>query len=112
VNQTRKLCDTISRAAFIFDLEISGDIMTNPSLTTVVAALAGMAGVAIAAPGLAKSPKQVRYTAPVPVVVVYPLTAPQFITVGPNGYWITTTWGCWVDDGQWRIHDCDGPGGG
>ena len=22
-------------------------------------------------------------------------------------YWVTTTWGCWVDDGQGRIHDCE-----
>ena len=84
--------------------------MTNSSLAVVAAAVAGMAGVS--SPCLAKSPKHVRYTAPLPVVVVWPSTVPQFITVGPNGYWVTTTWGCWVDDGQGRIHDCDGPGGG
>ena len=47
-----------------------GDIMTNSSLAVVVAALARMAGVAVAAPALAKSPKHVRYIASLPVVVV------------------------------------------
>ena len=84
--------------------------MSNSLLTVV--AVAGVAGVAISAPALAKSHKHVGYAAPRPVVVVRPSTVPQFITVGPNGYWVTTTWSCWVDDGQGRIHDCDGPGGG
>jgi hypothetical protein len=44
--------------------------MTNSSLAVVVAALARMAGVAVAAPALAKSPKHVRYIASLPVVVV------------------------------------------
>jgi hypothetical protein len=26
--------------------------------------------------------------------------APHFIGVGPNGYWVTTNWGCWINDGQ------------
>ena len=86
--------------------------MINSSVTVATAAIAGMVGVAASAPGLAKSPKHVRYTAARPLVVVYPSIAPQFIAVGPNGYWVTTTWSCWVDDGQGRIHDCDGPGGG
>jgi len=81
--------------------------MTNSSLTLVAAAVAGMAGVVVSPPGLAKSPKHVRYTAPLPAVVVYPSTVPQLTTVGPNGYWVTTTWSCWVDDGQGRIHDCE-----
>jgi hypothetical protein len=88
-------------------------MVTNSSLTVVAAAVAGMAGVVVSAPAFAKNNKHFRHTAPLPVVVVVsPSIAPQFITVGPNGYWVTTTWGCWVDDGQWRIHDCDGPGGG
>jgi hypothetical protein len=57
--------------------------MTNPSLTIAVAAVAGITGVPVAGPGLAKSPKQVCYTAPLPVVVVRRSTVPQFITVGP-----------------------------
>jgi hypothetical protein len=65
-------------------------------------------GVAQARGGLAKSHKHAGYAAPLPVIVVRPTTERQFITVGPNGYWVTTTWGCWVDDGQGRIHDCDG----
>jgi hypothetical protein len=86
-----KLRDPISGAAFRFR---PGDIMTNSSLTIVVAA----------APGLAKSPKLVRYTAPLPEVVVRPSIVLH--TVGRNGYWVTATWSCWVDDGQERIHDC------
>jgi hypothetical protein len=88
-----------------------GDIMTN-SLVTIAAAVAGLVVVAVSAPGFAKSnkhagEKHAGYAAPLPVIVVRPTTAPEFITVGPNGYWVTTTWGCWVDDGQGRIHDCE-----
>ena len=79
--------------------------MSNSLLTVV--AVAGVAGVAISAPALAKSHKHVGYAAPRPVVVVRPSTVPQFITVGPDGYWVTTTWSCWVDDGQGRIHGCE-----
>jgi hypothetical protein len=73
--------------------------MVSYSLLTVVA-VAGVAGMAMSAPALAKSHKHVGYAAPFPVIVVPPSTVPQFITVGPNGYWVTTTWSCWVDDGQ------------
>ena len=79
--------------------------MSNSLLTIVV--VAGVASVAISAPALAKSHKHVGYAAPLPVVVVRPSTVSQFTTVGPNGYWVTTTWSCWVDDGQGRIHDCE-----
>jgi len=88
----------------------SGDIVTHSSLAVVAAAVAGMASMAASAPGLAKSREHVRYIVPRTVVVVYPSTVPQFIAIGPNGYWVTTTWSCWVDDGQWRIHDCDAGG--
>ena len=81
--------------------------MTHSSLPVVAVAVAGMASMAVSAPCLAKSQEHDRYTAPRPVIVVYPSTAPQFIAIGPNGYWVTTTWSCWVDDGQWRIHDCN-----
>jgi hypothetical protein len=61
--------------------------MTNSSLTIVVAA----------APGLAKSPKLVRYTAPLPEVVVRPSIVLH--TVGRNGYWVTATWRSGADSG-------------
>jgi hypothetical protein len=81
--------------------------VTHSSLTAVTVAVGGIVSMAVSSPCLAKSQEQVRYTAPRSVIVVYPSTAPQFIAIGPNGYWVTTTWGCWVDDGQWRIHDCN-----
>ena len=84
--------------------------MTHSSLTVVAVAVAGMASMAASAPCPAESHERVRYTAPRPVIVVYPSTAPQFIAIGPNGYWVTTTWSCWADDGQWRIHDCNAGG--
>jgi hypothetical protein len=33
--------------------------------------------------------------------------AAHFIRVGPNGYWVTGSWGCWVEEAQDRIVDCD-----
>jgi hypothetical protein len=81
--------------------------MSNSLSTVVVATMVGVLGAAVPAPGLAKSHKHAGYAAPLSVGVVRPTTGPQFIRVGPNGYWVTTTWGCWVDDGQGRIHDCD-----
>jgi hypothetical protein len=81
--------------------------MTN-SLVTIAAAVAGLVVVAVSAPGFAKSnkhagEKHAGYAAPLPVIVVRPTTAPEFAAVGPNGCWVTTTWGCWVDDGQGRF---------
>jgi hypothetical protein len=32
---------------------------------------------------------------------------PRFVRVGPNGYWVTTTWGCYTDEGQGRIRPCE-----
>jgi len=84
--------------------------VTHSSPIVVAVAVAGMVSMALSAPGLAKSHEHVRYTAPRPVIVVYPSTTLQFIAIGPNGYWVTTTWSCWVDDGQWRIHDCNAGG--
>ena len=83
----------------------SGDIVTHWSVTVVAVAIAAIASMAASAPCLAKSHEHARYKAPRAVVVVNPSTVPQLIAIGPNGYWVTTTWGCWVDDGQWRIHD-------
>jgi hypothetical protein len=75
-------------------------------------AIAGLVGVVVSAPGFAKShkhagDKHAGYAATLPEIVVRPTNEPEFITVGPQGYWVTTTWGCWVDDGQGRIHDCE-----
>jgi hypothetical protein len=81
--------------------------------TAAVAAVA--IAVALGAPALAKTQKTQKHRhgfAQVPEAVVpYTGGGPQFIRVGPNGYWVTTTWSCWVDDGQGRIHDCGDSGG-
>jgi hypothetical protein len=83
--------------------------VTHSSRTAVAVAVTGIASMAVSAP--AKSHEHVHYAAPRPIIVVNPSTAPQFIAIGPNGYWIATTWSCWVNDGQWRIHDCNAGGG-
>ena len=61
--------------------------MTN-SLVTIAAAVAGLVVVAVSAPGFAKSnkhagEKHAGYAAPLPVIVVRPTTAPEFVTVDP-----------------------------
>jgi hypothetical protein len=33
--------------------------------------------------------------------------APHLVRVGPKGYWVTSSWGCWIDEAQDRIVDCD-----
>jgi len=33
--------------------------------------------------------------------------SPHFVRVGPNGYWVTSSWGCWIEEAQNRIVDCD-----
>ena len=33
--------------------------------------------------------------------------APHIVRVGPNGSWLTSSWGCWIDEAQDRIVDCD-----
>ena len=81
--------------------------MAHLSLTAAAVAFAGVATMVVSAPCFAKSHEHVRYVAPRPVVEVHPSTAPEFIAIGPNGYWVTTTWSCWVDDSQSRIHDCN-----
>jgi hypothetical protein len=77
------------------------------------AALAAVAVVALGAPpALANSHKHHHHgLAQAPEPVVRPNGGPQFIRVGPNGYWVTTSWGCWVDNGQGRIEDCNSAGG-
>jgi hypothetical protein len=75
-----------------------------------VAAVA-VAAVALGAPALANSHKHRHALAQAPQPVVRPNDGPQFIRVGPNGYWVTTTWGCWVDNGQGRLQDCDSAAG-
>ena len=32
---------------------------------------------------------------------------PHIVRVGPNGSWLTSSWGCWIDEAQDRIVDCD-----
>ena len=78
-------------------------------------AVVAVAVVALGAPALANSHKHRHGFAQAPVQapqpVVRPNGGPQFIRVGPNGYWVTTSWGCWVDNGQGRIEDCNSAGG-
>jgi len=78
--------------------------------SAVVAAVA-VAAVVLGAPALANSQKHRHGLAQAPQPVVRSDGGPQFIRVGPNGYWVTTTWGCWIDNGQGRIQDCSGGGG-
>jgi len=79
--------------------------------SAVVAAVA-VAAVVLGAPALANSQKHRHHgLAQAPQPVVRSDGGPQFIRVGPNGYWVTTTWGCWIDNGQGRIQDCSGGGG-
>lgn len=78
--------------------------MRNLSLLAVA-----LAAVASAAPALAHSHKHPRHAAEAAFGAV---EAPHFVRVGPNGYWITTTWGCYTDDGQGRIQDCESATGG
>jgi len=80
--------------------------------TTMIAA--AIAAIAFGAPALAKSrarntyPNHVGHAAEAPTGW---FQAPHFIGVGPNRYWVTTNWGCWIDEGQGRIHDCNYGGG-
>jgi hypothetical protein len=34
-------------------------------------------------------------------------TRPAFIRVGQNGYWVTSVYGCVMEDAQERIQDCN-----
>jgi hypothetical protein len=78
--------------------------MRNLSLIVV-----GLTAVTFVAPALAHSHNHARYAAEAALAAV---GAPQFVRVGPNGYWITTTWSCYTDDGQGRIQDCEGGSSG
>ena len=64
----------------------------------------GLAAVTLAAPAFAKAHKHPRHAAEAAFGAV---DAPQFVRVGHNGYWVTTTWGCYTDEGQGRIQDCE-----
>jgi hypothetical protein len=75
--------------------------MRNLSLVVV-----GLAAVTFVAPAFAHSHNHARHA---PFATV---GAPQFVRVDPQGYWITTTWSCYTDDGQGRIQDCEGGSGG
>jgi hypothetical protein len=53
---------------------------------------------------LARGPRE---TAAWPVAAADLSGAPHFVRVGPNGYWVTSSWGCSIDEAQDRIVDCD-----
>jgi hypothetical protein len=78
--------------------------MRNLSVVTVV-----LAAVLSAAPAFAHSHNRPRHAAEGAFGAI---ETPHFVRVGPNGYWITSTWGCYTDDGQWRIQDCESATGG
>ena len=48
-----------------------------------------------------------RYAAASPLAGADSPEGPHFVRVGPNGYWVTGSWGCWIDEAQDRIVDCD-----
>jgi len=83
--------------------------------------VAAIAAVALGTPALAKTDKTGKHHPHVARAAGPPADwsaapvdtsgAPHFIRVGPNGYWVTTSWGCWVDEGQGRIQDCNSGGG-
>jgi hypothetical protein len=78
--------------------------MHNLSLVSVA-----LVAVASAAPAVAPVHNHSRRAAEAAFGAVEgPSTRPD----GPNGYWITTTWGGYADDGQVRIQDCEGGKGG
>jgi hypothetical protein len=80
--------------------------------TTMIAA--AIAAIAFGAPALAKTWAHNPYPHHVAHAVEASRSwfqAPHFVGVGPNGYWVTTNWGCWTDEGQGRIHDCNYGGG-
>ena len=92
--------------------------MRNLSVVTVVLAAVLSAAPAFAhshnhprhtvAPAFAHSDNHPRHTA----AAFGAAETPHFVRVGPNGYWITSTWGCYTDDGQGRIQDCESATGG
>jgi hypothetical protein len=47
------------------------------------------------------------YAAPLPAAESNSSYSPHFVHVGPNGYWVAGSWGCWVEEAQDRIADCD-----
>jgi hypothetical protein len=49
-----------------------------------------------------------REAGALPVAAADLSVAPHFVRVGPNGYWVTSSWGCSIDEAQDRIVDCDG----
>ena len=80
--------------------------------TTIVTAAIG--AIALSTPGFAKAGAHDMHRHHVThAVEAYTgwSQAPHFIGVGPNGYWRTTSWGCWTDEGQGRIQDCNYGGG-
>lgn len=81
-------------------------------MKTAAVIVAAIAVMALSTPALTNSKKHRHGFAQAPEGVARISGEPQFIRVGPNGYWVTTTWGCWIDDGQGRIQDCSSAGAG
>jgi len=81
-------------------------------MKTAAVVVAAIALMAFSMPALANSKKHRHGSTQALEGVARFSDGPQFIRVGPNGYWVTTTWGCWVDDGQGRIQDCSSAGAG
>jgi hypothetical protein len=64
----------------------------------------GLAAVTFAAPVFADAHKHPHHVAEAAFRAV---DAPQFVRVGHHGYWVTPPWGCFTDEGQGRIQDCE-----
>jgi hypothetical protein len=69
----------------------------------------GLAAVTLAVPAFAQAHKHRHHAAE---AASRGVDAPQFVRVGHNGYWVTTTWGCYTDEGQGRLQDCESATGG
>jgi hypothetical protein len=87
-----------------------GDI----TMTRTPVMRAAIAAVVFGVPGLAWADKVEKHVRRVTHRAVAPADwsaapggGPRFVRVGPNGYWVTTTWGCYIDEGQGRIRDCE-----
>jgi hypothetical protein len=83
-------------------------------MTKTPVILAVIATLAFGAPALARTHKPEKHVRHVAHAAKAPADwsrapggAPRFVRVGPNGYWVTTTWGCYIDEGQGRIRDCE-----
>jgi hypothetical protein len=88
-------------------IKVGDSTMVNKTMIA-----AAIAATAFGAPALAKTRAHKTYLNDVAQKSsTRRFQTPHFIGVGPNGYWVTTNWGCWIDEGQGRIHDCNYGGG-